>query len=95
MLVDFSFDFGNCILWLVVGDFAVLISSGFSVKSAVAANFLSACSAYLGLIVGLIIGEVSSGALFVFAITAGFFLYISLSDMVCADLCLCFSTLNF
>ena len=61
----------------------MLISSGFSVKSAVVANFLSACSAYLGLIVGLIIGEVSTGALYVFVITAGFFLYISLSDMVC------------
>ncbi|KAM7537166.1 hypothetical protein Aperf_G00000078812 [Anoplocephala perfoliata] len=65
-----------------LGDFAILISSGFSIKSAIVANFLSACSAYLGMILGLIIGEVSTGALYVFAITAGFFFYISLSDML-------------
>ncbi|VDD77892.1 unnamed protein product [Mesocestoides corti] len=65
-----------------LGDFAVLLASGFSIKSAICANFTSACSAYLGLVIGLIIGEVSSGALYVFAITAGFFLYISLSDML-------------
>ncbi|KAL5109978.1 Metal cation symporter ZIP14 [Taenia crassiceps] len=65
-----------------LGDFAILISSGFSIKSAVCANFLSACTTYPGLLVGLVIGEVSAGALYVFAITAGFFLYISLADMM-------------
>lgn len=65
-----------------LGDFAILISSGFSIRAAICANFLSACSAYIGLIIGLIIGEVSTGALYVFAICAGFFLYISLSDML-------------
>lgn len=78
---------------LIIGDFAILISSGFSIKSAVCANFLSACTTYPGLLVGLIIGEVSAGALYVFAITAGFFLYISLADMVylqfCFSCCLC------
>ncbi|KAL5104401.1 Metal cation symporter ZIP14 [Taenia crassiceps] len=64
-----------------LGDFAVLIVSGFSVKSAIFANFASACIAYLGLILGLIIGEVSSGALYVFMATSGVFLYISLSSM--------------
>ncbi|EUB58948.1 Zinc transporter ZIP8 [Echinococcus granulosus] len=64
-----------------LGDFAILVSSGFSIKSAVCANFLSACTTYLGVILGLLIGEVSTGALYVFAITAGFFLYISLADM--------------
>ncbi|KAL5967591.1 Metal cation symporter ZIP8 [Taenia solium] len=65
-----------------LGDFAILISSGFSIKGAVCANFISACTTYPGLLVGLIIGEVSAGALYVFAITAGFFLYISLADMM-------------
>ncbi|VDK23130.1 unnamed protein product [Taenia asiatica] len=65
-----------------LGDFAVLIISGFSVKSAICANFASACVAYLGLIIGLIIGEVSSGALYVFMATSGVFLYISLSAML-------------
>eukprot|EP00108_Taenia_solium_P006966 TsM_000367800 transcript=TsM_000367800 gene=TsM_000367800 len=65
-----------------LGDFAVLIISGFSVKSAICVNFASACVAYLGLIIGLIIGEVSSGALYVFMATSGVFLYISLSAML-------------
>ncbi|VUZ57222.1 unnamed protein product [Hymenolepis diminuta] len=65
-----------------LGDFAILISSGFSVRAAICSNFLSACSAYIGLVIGLIIGEVSAGALYVFAICGGFFLYISLSDML-------------
>ncbi|VDN08714.1 unnamed protein product [Dibothriocephalus latus] len=64
------------------GDFAILLSAGFSVKWALICNFLSSCSAYIGLIIGLAIGEVPSGATVVFALTTGFFLYISLSDMV-------------
>ncbi|BHF65880.1 hypothetical protein SprV_0200889300 [Sparganum proliferum] len=65
-----------------LGDFAILISSGLSVRAALCSNFLSACSAYVGLAIGLIIGEVSQGALYVFAVTAGLFLYISISDML-------------
>ncbi|KAL7064660.1 hypothetical protein AAHC03_05531 [Spirometra sp. Aus1] len=64
------------------GDFAILLSSGFSIKAALICNFLSACSAYVGLIIGLAVGEVPSGATVVFALTTGFFLYISLSDML-------------
>lgn len=64
------------------GDFAILLSAGFSVKMALLCNFLSACSAYIGLIIGLAIGEIPSGATVVFALTTGFFLYISLSDML-------------
>uniref|UniRef100_A0A0R3TT68 S39A8 protein n=1 Tax=Rodentolepis nana TaxID=102285 RepID=A0A0R3TT68_RODNA len=66
-----------------LGDFAVLISSGFSIKAALCVNFISACSAYLGMIVGLLIGEASGdGSFYVFAAMAGVFLYISLSDML-------------
>lgn len=65
-----------------LGDFAILISSGLSVKAALCSNFASACSAYLGLAIGLAIGEMPDGALYVFAVTAGLFLYISISDML-------------
>ncbi|KAM7532637.1 hypothetical protein Aperf_G00000131059 [Anoplocephala perfoliata] len=64
-----------------LGDFAVLISSGLSVKTALCVNFMSAGAAYLGLIVGLLIGGAASGAFFVFATMSGIFLYVSLSDM--------------
>lgn len=65
-----------------LGDFAVLISSGFSVKTALCVNFLSACAAYVGMAAGWFVGEEASGAFYVFAGMAGIFLYISLSDML-------------
>lgn len=68
-----------------LGDFAVLISSGLSVKSALCVNFISACAAYLGLILGLLIGGAASGTFYVFATMAGIFLYISLSGMVSGE----------
>ena len=35
-----------------LGDFAVLLNSGMTVKEAVIYNFLSACTCYLGLVIG-------------------------------------------
>ena len=35
-----------------LGDFAVLLNSGMTVKEAVGYNFLSACTCYLGLVIG-------------------------------------------
>ncbi|KAM7537007.1 hypothetical protein Aperf_G00000077653 [Anoplocephala perfoliata] len=64
------------------GDFAVLITSGFSVRVALCVNFVSACSAYVGMVVGWFVGEASTGAFYVFAGMAGVFLYIGISDML-------------
>lgn len=52
-----------------------------SMRLALCANFLSACTCFLGLIVGISIGELSGGQ-WIFAIAGGMFLYISLADMV-------------
>ena len=66
-----------------LGDFAVLISSGMTVKQAMLANFLSACSSFIGLVIGIIIGQqTEEGNQWVFAIMGGMFLYIALVDMV-------------
>ena len=51
-------------------------------KQALGYNFLSACMCYMGLIIGTLIGEMTSGAEWIFAIAGGMFLYISLVDMV-------------
>lgn len=62
-----------------LGDFAVLLKSGMSTRQAVFFNFLSAFFCYLGLIVGTIIGQEPEAARVIIAITAGVFLYISVS----------------
>ena len=53
-----------------------------SLRQAVGYNFLSACTCYLGLIVGVLVGEMTEGSTWIFALAGGMFLYISLVDMV-------------
>ncbi|XP_077979107.1 metal cation symporter ZIP14-like [Glandiceps talaboti] len=65
-----------------LGDFAILLNSGMSVKKALCYNFLSACMCYLGLVCGILLGEHTEGAEWIFAVAAGMFLYISLVDML-------------
>lgn len=64
------------------GDFAVLLSAGMSVKMALLANLLSAMSCYLGLIIGILVGQHADIRFWIFAIAAGMFLYVALVDMV-------------
>ncbi|KAL1138452.1 hypothetical protein AAG570_008516 [Ranatra chinensis] len=64
-----------------LGDFAILVQSGMSVKRALFYNFLSACTAFLGLAVGLWLGQLK-GANFIFAFAGGLFLYISLTHLM-------------
>lgn len=63
-----------------LGDFAVLIASGMSVRQAVGYNFLSACTCYAGLFVGIWLGDM--GPTYIFALAGGMFLYIALVDMM-------------
>ncbi|ESO95508.1 hypothetical protein LOTGIDRAFT_160668 [Lottia gigantea] len=65
-----------------LGDFAILLNSGMSLKKALMYNFLSACMCYLGLIVGILLGESTSAHQWIFAIAGGMFLYIALVDMM-------------
>lgn len=65
-----------------LGDLAILISSGMSVKKALFYNFLSALSCFAGLVVGILLGELEEAAPWIFAVAGGMFLYISLVDML-------------
>ncbi|CAI2728680.1 unnamed protein product [Schistosoma spindalis] len=65
-----------------LGDIAVLLRSGLTVPMAMLFNFVSACTAYIGLFVGLSVGDLNDVAPYVFALTGGFFMYIALADML-------------
>lgn len=65
-----------------LGDLAVLLNSGMTIKQALLYNFLSACTCYLGLITGTLLGELAAASMYIFALAGGVFLYISLVDMI-------------
>lgn len=65
------------------GDFAVLLKAGMSVKQAIVYNLLSALMAYVGMIIGAAVGQYTHNVTnWIFAVTAGMFLYVALVDMV-------------
>ncbi|CAK8671318.1 unnamed protein product [Clavelina lepadiformis] len=66
-----------------LGDFAILIDAGMSIKKALLYNGMCACLAFVGAIIGLVIGEYTvTVKLWILAITAGGFLYVGLVDML-------------
>ncbi|KAK7098276.1 metal cation symporter ZIP14-like isoform X2 [Littorina saxatilis] len=65
-----------------LGDFAILLNSGMSVRKALLFNFLSSLTCYVGLVIGILLGENTSANTWIFAIAGGMFLYISLADML-------------
>lgn len=68
-----------------LGDFAVLLKAGMTVKQAVLYNALSAMLAYLGMATGILIGHYADNvSMWIFALTAGLFMYVALVDMVSA-----------
>lgn len=67
----------------ILGDFAVLLKAGMTVKQAIVYNLLSAMMAYIGMLIGTAVGQYANNiTLWIFAITAGMFLYVALVDMV-------------
>ncbi|XP_066497017.1 zinc transporter ZIP10 [Hoplias malabaricus] len=66
-----------------LGDFAVLLKAGMSVKQAIVYNLLSALMAYFGMLIGTAVGQYTHNVTsWIFAITAGMFLYVALVDML-------------
>lgn len=59
-----------------------MLKSGLTFRQAVTYNVASAIISYIGLVLGVIIGDIHSAHSWVLALTAGMFLYVSLVDMV-------------
>ncbi|XP_055942121.1 zinc transporter ZIP10-like [Argiope bruennichi] len=65
-----------------LGDFAMLLKTGMKVKEALFYNGLSSVLCFIGMLIGVSLGNVHSATNWVFAGTAGMFLYIALVDML-------------
>ncbi|XP_055840634.1 zinc transporter foi [Episyrphus balteatus] len=65
-----------------LGDFAILIKAGMSVKSAVYYNLLTGILSFIGMIFGILFGQSQEAAQWMFAAAAGLFIYIALVDMM-------------
>ncbi|MDO8530267.1 MAG: ZIP family metal transporter [bacterium] len=66
-----------------IGDFTVLLHSGYSRKRALWLNFLSALTAVGGVAIAFILGEAGDGlVLLMLPIAAGGFIYIAVADLI-------------
>ncbi|XP_033732150.1 zinc transporter ZIP10-like [Pecten maximus] len=65
-----------------IGDFAVLLRAGMTVKQAVMYNCVSSILAFIGMLIGVAIGNFGDSISWVFVSVAGMFLYIALVDML-------------
>ncbi|XP_057292382.1 metal cation symporter ZIP14-like [Hydractinia symbiolongicarpus] len=86
-----------------LGDFAILISSGMTIKQALFMNFISSLTSFIGAILGVSLGTQWHAVPWLFAVTSGLFIYIALVDMLPEMLhnsllkarpCLCFFLQN-
>jgi len=65
-----------------LGDFAVLLKAGMTIKQALICNVISSVLCLIGVLIGLAVGTSYDIAPWIFACTAGMFLYIALVDMM-------------
>jgi len=66
-----------------IGDFAVLIHSGYDKKKALFLNFISALMAIVGVLIALIFGSIAETfSLWILPIAAGGFIYIAVADLI-------------
>ena len=65
-----------------IGDFAMLLKAGMTIKQAVFYNVLSSVLAFIGMVVGLLLGTIHNFSAWMFTATAGVFLYVALVDMM-------------
>ena len=73
----------DCTSAHLLGDYAILLSTGMKWYVAALYNLLSALTAVVGMFIGVAISNVSKAATsWIFIMSAGIFLYVALVDMV-------------
>ena len=60
----------------------MLLRAGMSAKQAIIYNCLSSILCFIGMLIGVAIGNIQDASLWIFAVVGGMFLYIALVDMV-------------
>lgn len=65
-----------------LGDIAILLHTGLNMRKSLCYNFLAALTCYIGLVLGIFLGENTDANTWIFAVAGGMFVYISLVDMV-------------
>ena len=65
-----------------VGDFALLLHSGMSARAAIFYNCVSSIFAFVGLVVGLLLGSQGNFSSWLLSATVGVFLYVALVSMM-------------
>lgn len=67
----------------------MLLKTGMSMSQAYKCNLVSAFLQLLGVVLGVLIGNVAAASQWLFAFAGGIFLYVGLVDMVGTVLCKC------
>ena len=68
---------------IMLGNFAILISAGFSWYVALLINFMLATTSLVGLVLGVAVGtESRASTQWILALAVGLFLYVALVDLV-------------
>ncbi len=66
-----------------IGDFGVLLHAGFSRRKALIFNFLSACTAFIGALAVLLMGQHAADfSQYILPIAAGGFIYLAAADLI-------------
>lgn len=72
----------NFIETQIIGDVAILLSAGMSLKQTLFYNLLSTVTCFIGFVIGVMLGSIETFLRYVFGFSGGMFLYIALSCMV-------------
>ncbi|RZF34688.1 hypothetical protein LSTR_LSTR002770 [Laodelphax striatellus] len=64
-----------------LGDFAVLLKTGMTIKQAIFYNIVSSVMSLIGVVIGLLLTNLAYASSWIYSITAGVFLYIALVNL--------------